>query len=164
MKITHRLYDTGDLLALLNMKPRYSDMLEFEGATGLPYHEALRYSIEYSSSAYVIEKENYIVGLWGYAGVAENICIPWLLQSDDMLKEKRDRIAFLRESALVIEALSVNYHYLFNYVSCFNEEAQEWLQWLGFTIRKESPVTLNTDEPFYLFEKGTNQCVSKLPQ
>jgi len=163
--ITHRIMETTDIERVLDMELREIDQVEVVSATGLPVREAVEFSVRSSNMVYVIENEDRkIVGFWGFAGVGkENFCIPWFLCSNDLFKNKRDRITFARESRMVIDGLSKMSPFLFNFVHVANEEAQDWLKWLGFTIHEDTIHHLHSYEPFYMFTKGINACVNSIP-
>jgi len=161
--LSHRVFETTDIHRVLNMKLREIDQIEVIGSTGLPVREAIEFSIHASSMVYVIEKEEKIVGVWGYVGIgAEGFCVPWLLQSAALLEDKRDRISFARESALVVDELFKMCPFMFNFVSTENEEAQEWLRWLGFKVHDHKVIYLHSNSPFFMFTKGETSCATQL--
>lgn len=70
----------------------------------------------------------------------------WLLGHDDLEKYA---VRFLKESRRVLRHLTASYSRLENYVDVENTLTIRWLEWLGFTIDRGSPVKTPTGFPFY---------------
>lgn len=70
----------------------------------------------------------------------------WLIGSEDL---ERYKVRFMKESRVILDALLGKYAKLENWVDADNTGTLCWLEWLGFTIDRASPITTMMGYPFY---------------
>ena len=76
-----------------------------------------------------------IFGVEPLEGV-EGVGIVWLMATEEIARDYKKQIQFLRKSREVIEDLQDKYPILGNYVDERNELHLKWCKWLGFSVLK----------------------------
>lgn len=143
-----------DAIDILFLELRESDVKEIKGFTGLSPEEALLNIVKDYDSLYLI-RDGYdrLLGIFGVIlneSYTDRVGEVVFLASDPLIEEHKKE--FIKKSKGTVEMLLENYDYLYNYVSSDNKDSIRWLEWLGFKIYKDSPITFEDDKvPFYFF-------------
>ena len=100
---------------------------------------------EVSLAAYTDNGIACIVGVYRGSLLGDARYI-WLLGHTDLEKYA---VRFLKESRRVLASFLAGYSLLENYVDAENVLTLRWLEWLGFTIGRDKPITTPMGYPFY---------------
>lgn len=145
---------------VLNLQLREADKQEVRASHDMSTEEALRHSLDSSTSTWVIYYDNRIIAAFGVSKLKNTaLAMPWLLGTEDLHKIK---FRIIKYSMLIIEYLMFQdetVNCLVNFVSTKHTEAIKWLRWLGFTI-SDKEMYLHDDgvsfKQFYKWREGGN--------
>lgn len=149
MNVSFKNADMADVEALRQRGMRRADVREVlrMGRVSDPYL-ALAEGVAESDvalAAYTPHGIACIVGVYKHSLLGSDGTI-WLLGHDDLEKYA---VRFLKESRRVLHHLTMACARLENYVDVDNTLTLRWLEWLGFTIDRDKPVTTPMGYPFY---------------
>ena len=142
-----RIEDAG----ILAPKLREIDCREVRAMSRQEPAEALRRSLEVSSTARAAVIEGQVGLMWGIGrlgGFLGFVGSPWMLSSDIIERPDVAR-EFIRRSRPQARELEAGFRRLENWVHVENAAAIRWLKWLGFSFSAE-PALIN-GEAFYHF-------------
>lgn len=151
----YREFQTSDLMEVLNLRLRDSDIREMDDFVGENPKEALVNLLIVADKLFVIEDDNEeIVGVFGYSKYLppnDNKGAEVYFVASDKLRNI-SRIKFLRSSKEIVEKMLQETNRLENFVSSENLASIKWLKWLGFDVEENEPINFeNPDVPFYRF-------------
>ena len=149
MNVRFKKADMDDVGAMCRRGMRPADELEVlrMGRMSDPYL-ALAEGVEESEvvlAAYTEQGIACIVGVYKDSLLGSGGII-WLLGHQDLEKYT---VRFLKESRRVLASFLEGYSLLENYVDVENTLTLRWLEWLGFTIDRDTPITTPMGYPFY---------------
>lgn len=152
METGYRLWAPEDI-QIVSAGMRKSDVLELRDSCGQDPVTALKRSVELTQDCFTGIVENEPIAMFGCANHGDPLIgIPWMLctdRFDEEVKYGKHKRKFLREGRGIVAGWNDQYPLLTNYVDCRNENAINWLQWLGFTFLRE--VEMPSAVPFYEF-------------
>lgn len=148
MNVRFKNADMDDVRALCLRGMRRADELEALRIGVSDPYQALLESMLDSEEALAAYTDNGVACL---VGVSKNSLLGdsgviWLLGHTDLEKYA---VRFLKESRRVLNTLLRNYRLLENYVDAENTLTLRWLEWLGFTIDRDTPIKTAMGFPFY---------------
>jgi hypothetical protein len=149
LNVRFKRADMDDVGALCKRGMRRADELEVlrMGRLNDPYL-ALAEGVMESDAVLAAYTDNgiaCIVGVHKFSVLGDHGVI-WLLGHDDL---ERYAVRFLKESRRVLSSFLGRYSMLENFVDAENVLTLRWLEWLGFTIDKDKPITTPLGYPFY---------------
>jgi len=149
MRTYYRFIMSEDWPEVLRLDLRQSDKDELKAITGLEPKEALKASLEASTSTLVLVHDGKVEAVGGVTDSRKGFGIPWFLATD---KFSEYRFTFVKAATVVVEAMLEMYHSLFNVVDSRNEDAIKLLRWLGFHVDTEAEFYGDDPEvPLYPF-------------
>ena len=110
-------------------KLRQSDIDEVWASSGMGPEEALLQSLAMSDLAWVGYEGDTPLGIGGASTLGPRVGVAWFLATDHIYEH---RMATLRWTQAIVDALHQEYMTLFNYVDVRHVESMKWLEWLGF--------------------------------
>lgn len=142
---------TPALMESIAENMREADRREVMASHGFTPIESLTASLKVSRYATVATSGGIPWAVFGLAdyGILSNIGCPWMLGTNDVVKNGRD---LMRHSPKVIYEMLNVYSTLQNYVHVENIVSVNWLQRIGFTLYPAIPYGMN-GELFYPFQK-----------
>ena len=84
----------------------------------------------------MISRHGHVMGMWGVIPEANGGRV-WMLGTEGMVDDKRDRRTFLRKSKEQLQQLFSDYSVLFNVVDARNTVHIRWIKHMGFTFVAE---------------------------
>ena len=114
-----------------------ADVDEVLAASGFVPDVALREAVDLSWRTEAILVDGRVEGVWGLAHAAKDHGVPWMLSSDVLVQDARQRV---REGRRIVDECLQIYPTLSNWVDCRHVESLRWLQRIGF-----APVELDRE-------------------
>lgn len=128
---------------------READIRELFAASGLqPLTVLLRCYSDDPEGCYTVFYDNKPVGMFGVVRHMEDIGIPWLLGTDDLVQNRRE---FYKLSQEFLHKFQKQYKFLSNFIDKRNEVAINWLSHLGAQFVREIPDYGFEKRPFLEF-------------
>ena len=144
-----REFQPLDFIQISTIRLREWDQIEAIAMTGMNPNRALELTILASSSVYVAEEDEQIHGVFGLNTMEPDVGVPWFVATDKA--EQNKKLIMKTGRRLVQEWLDIR-PVLSNYVSRYHSDSIKWLEWLGFTILRDTEVYFWSDDvPFWLF-------------
>ena len=140
----------ADVAELMERGVRLSDWRECLKATGGGMDMALRLAVGLSALAVAVRLEGRIIALFGVAADAAGHGVVWLAGHDE-LERPELAVALGRISRRFVACWLREFKRLHNVVDPANKGSQRWLEWLGFTIDRDSPARGPLGHELYRF-------------
>lgn len=121
---------------------RQADIDELQAGSGVTPRESLLYSFMMGRPCMtMIGHDGAEIGMWGVVpdGRYEKAGRIWLLGTDALVEDGRNRVRFLKEAKRELARMEQQYDVLWNYMDARNTVHIEWLRWMGFTFICERP-------------------------
>ena len=116
---------------------RANDVAEVMACSGCTPDQMLLYCALHSVPCRtMVSRHGHVMGMWGVIPEASGGRV-WMLGTEGMVDDKRDRRTFLRKSKEQLQQLFSDYSVLFNVVDARNTVHIRWIKHMGFTFVAE---------------------------
>jgi hypothetical protein len=131
---------------------RAEDVAEVKAHSGALPDQALLASYLHSQPCMsIVSRHGNVIGMWGVVPQGDKVGRIWMLGTQAMFDDEKDRRTFLRQSKEMIRELHHQFTLLFNEVDARNKVHVRWLRWMGFTFVRYRPNYGVEGRPFYEF-------------
>jgi hypothetical protein len=129
-----------------NMRP--ADIQEVEAFGSAPLG-ALVQGITNSCRCHTMLVDGEPAMIWGVTQLMDDMWSPWALGTNGIKKIRKTFLAFCRKD---IQDVIAKYPLLYNRVDARNQEAIDWIKWMGFEVLPAEPAGINGElfHPFVM--------------
>jgi hypothetical protein len=143
-----KLSTPEEIFEASQLQIRDQDIMEFMGASGRPWQEALSEALQASDVLFGAYFDGSIEAVGGVV-ITEDLIIPWFVGSEVSHKYPR---AWMRFGKYLVKILKGFNKPLENYIWSTNEDVKKWLTYIGFEVDASKSYERHFGSQFYKFK------------